>query len=136
MMEQSDPSKGHDHTVFVRRLNDLVVPDGAAGLYDILHARLPGPVHVVAEGEERVGAEGHAGEVFRDPLPLLLRGELFGDKLVDGVVPLRAADVFGEFQGQDLGMPPQAPDIRLAARVQWIRLCWPAPTPMVIPSLT
>ena len=56
MMEQPDPGKRHDHAILVGGGNDLVVTDGTAGLGDVLHAGLPGALHVVAKGEEGVGA--------------------------------------------------------------------------------
>ena len=48
MMEQPDPGKRHDHAILVGGGNDLVVTDGTAGLGDVLHAGLPGALHVVA----------------------------------------------------------------------------------------
>ena len=64
---------------------------------------------------------------------------LVGDVDVDGVVPVGPADAVHERQGQHLGMLAQAascPPCSPARRVQWMRLCWPAPTPMAWPSLT
>ena len=89
----------------------MVVPDAAARLGDVLHAGLPGPLHVVAEGEEGVAAHGHAG-LGGDPGFLFLGGEdlglhlegvlpdaigqnvlvLVGGVDVDGVVPVGSAD--------------------------------------------
>ena len=113
----------------------MVVPDGAAGLDDVAHAALAGPLHVVAEGEEGVGAHGNAG-LGGDPRLFLLRGEhlglnfegvlphalgqhvlvLVGDVHVDGVVPVGAADAVHELEIQHLGVLPQQPVVRLAAR--------------------
>ena len=63
MMEQPDPGKRHDHAVLVRRGDDLIVPDGTAGLGNVLNTGLPGPLHVVPEGEEGVAAHGDAGDL-------------------------------------------------------------------------
>ena len=60
VMEQADVRHGHRHVVFVGRLDDIVVADGAAGLGDIGHAALVGALDVVAEREEGIGAEGDA----------------------------------------------------------------------------
>ena len=135
MVEQPDTGEGHDHAVLVGGFDDLVVPDGAAGLGDILHPRLSGPFHVVAEGEEGVRAQGDAGEALGDPLLLdggrqvlgaglekLLpdaapgEGRKVRDVLIDGVVPLRTAQRVQEVQFQDPGVLPQPPDVRLVPR--------------------
>ena len=135
MVEQSDSGKCHDHAVLVRRGDDLIVPDGTAGLGNVLNTGLPGPLHVVPEGEEGVGAHGDAGHLG-DPIFLFLLCQhiglhfegvlphafgqhvvvLVGDIDVDGVIPVRAADVVYELQPQNLGVLTQPPDIRLVAR--------------------
>ena len=74
MVEEPHPGKRHHNTILVAGLDDVVIPDGAAGLGDVLHAGLVGPLHVVTEGEEGVGAQGDAGELC-DPLLFLLGGE-------------------------------------------------------------
>ena len=125
MMEQAHPGKGHNHAVLVGGFNDLVVPDGAAGLGDVLHAGLIGPLHVVAKGEEGVRAEGDPlqlcdpgglvvgsqglGTDGENALPGVVVGKEggVGDVLVNGVVPVRAADAVDEGQGQDLGVLAQ-----------------------------
>ena len=53
-MEQPNPGKRHDHAVLVGGGDDLIVPDGAAGLGDVLHAGLLGPLYVVPKGEEGI----------------------------------------------------------------------------------
>ena len=77
MMEQPNPGKRHHHTVLVGGGDDVVVPDGAAGLGDILHPGLEGPLHVVPEGEEGVGAAGDAA-LFGNPGFFLLRRQGLG----------------------------------------------------------
>ena len=54
MVEQADAGEGHGDAVLVAGLDDVVIPDGAAGLGDELHAGLVGPLDVVAKGEESV----------------------------------------------------------------------------------
>ena len=76
VVEQPHPRKRHHDAILIGRLNDIVVPDAAAGLGDVLHAGLSRSLHVVAEGEEGVGAAGDAGE-GRDPGALLLRRQGF-----------------------------------------------------------
>ena len=62
-MEQPDAAEGHRDVVFIAGVDDLLVADGAAGLNDGGHAGAAGPLDVVAEGEERIRAEGHAGDL-------------------------------------------------------------------------
>ena len=64
-----------------------------------------------------------AGQGFRpggeDLLPRAVGQHVLvfvGDIYIDGVVPIRAADIAPEGQGQHLGMLPQIPDVRLVAR--------------------
>ena len=76
-MEQPCAGKRHDDAVLVCSHDDMVIPDRAARLDDILHARLTRALNVVAEGEEGVGAAGDAGEGC-DPGALLLRRQGFG----------------------------------------------------------
>ena len=58
-MEQTDTCKRHRHFVFIARRDHILIPDRAARLRDILHTALVRPLNVVAEREERIGAEGH-----------------------------------------------------------------------------
>ena len=74
MVEQPHPGERHHHIVLVGGGDDLVVPDGAAGLGDVFCARLKRPLHVVPEGEERVGAHRHAGHPG-DPVLFLFLGK-------------------------------------------------------------
>ena len=50
VMEQADVRHGHRHVVFVGRLDDIVVADGAAGLGDVVDAAAMGPFNIVAKG--------------------------------------------------------------------------------------
>ncbi|CAN4039645.1 acetyl-CoA carboxylase, carboxyltransferase subunit beta, partial [Dysosmobacter welbionis] len=135
VVEQPHPCKRHHHAVFVGCFNDMVVPDGTAGLNDVLDAGFSRPLHIIAEGEEGVGAACDAGEGC-DPVFFLLRrqrigahGEgllpdalrqhvliLVGEIYVDGVIPVRAANVLHELQAQHLGMVAEPPGVRLGAR--------------------
>ena len=128
MMEQPQAGEGHDHAVFVRRFDHMIVPDGAARLHDVGNAALSGPLHIVPEGEEGVGTHGDAG-LGGDPgflflscqgLGLYLEGLLpyalledvlvfIGEVNIDGVVPVGAADLVHELQGQGLGMLAEIP---------------------------
>ena len=60
VVEQSHAGKGHDHTVFVALLDNQIVPDGAAGLGDVLDTGGLGPLDVVGAGEEGIGTQRHA----------------------------------------------------------------------------
>ena len=111
-MEQPHAGEGHHHAVLVGGGDDVVIPDGATRLGDVQRAGLAGPLHIVAEGEEGIGAHGQAA-LGGDPGLFLLRGQrlgldgegllpgavgqdvlvLVGEVHVDGVVPVRAADV-------------------------------------------
>ena len=71
VVEQPHAGEGHDHAVFVGGLDDIVVPDAAARLRHIADAGFSGPLDVVAEGEEGVGAQGHAVQT-RQPEVLTL----------------------------------------------------------------
>ena len=54
MMEQSQPRKAHRNAEAVGGLDDLIVPDGAAGFGYVTDAALVRAFHVVAEREKRV----------------------------------------------------------------------------------
>lgn len=56
VMEQTDAGKYHCHIVLVAAGDHQIIPDGTAGLYDVLHAALVCSFHVVGEREERIGA--------------------------------------------------------------------------------
>ena len=93
-----------------------------------------GALHVVAEGEEGVGAQGHAS-LGGDPGGLLLAGEdlgplgepllplalgqhvvvLVGDVDVDRVVAVGATDAVGELEPEHLGVLAQVPGVGLVA---------------------
>ena len=127
-------------------LDDQIVPDGAAGLGDVLDAGGFGALDVVGEGEERIGTEGNAGQMsdrnsrsvfFGQPVGLtgeVVLPDAVGadillvavDVAVDDVVPVGAAEVGAEGQGQDLGVLAQEARCRPCAparRVQWMRDC-------------
>ena len=125
---------GHGHVVFVGRLDDIVIADGAAGLGDVGHAALVGALDVVAEREEGVGAEGDASFFLEpglllftredgrflgeDALPVVRLEEVFpllADVDIDGVVAVRAADFRLERQIEDLRALAQEPVVGLRA---------------------
>ena len=133
-MEEAHAGEGHGDAVPIRRLDHVVVADGAAGLDDVVHAGLAGALDVVAEGEERVGAHGDA-RLRGDPGLLLLGSEglglhlehllplavaqhvlpLVGGVDVDGVVAVGAADAVDELKAEHLGVLAQVPVVGLAA---------------------
>ena len=39
----------------------MVIPDGTAGLNNVLDAGFSRPLHIIAKGEEGVGSQGNAG---------------------------------------------------------------------------
>ena len=63
MMEQPQAVEGHDDAVLVAGGDHLIVPDGAARLHNGADARTAGPLDVVPEGEEGVGAQAHVMEL-------------------------------------------------------------------------
>ena len=114
----------------------MVVAHRAAGLCDILHAALVGPLDVVAEGEEGVAAQCHV-RVLCYPCFLLfpcqhlrLAGEellpgpvaqhvvvlVFRDIHVDGVVAVGTPYALLEGQAHHLRVLAQPPDVGLVAR--------------------
>ena len=157
MVEQADAGKRHGDTVLVAGGDDMVVTYRAAGLCDIGYTALVGAFYVVAEGEEGVRAQRYAGQCVQ-PGTFLFAGQhfrLLGEELlpyavgqyvvvvvtdvyVDGVVTVGAADFLYPGQVQYLRVLAQVPDVGLVScqRVQWMRLCWPAPMPMACPSFT
>ena len=76
-MEQPCAGESQHHAVFVGGGDDMVIPDGAAGLGNVGHAGLSGPLHIVAEGEEGIAANSDAG-LRGDPRLLFLRGQDLG----------------------------------------------------------
>ena len=56
MMKQADTGKAHSHTVFVARVDYIVVADRTARLRHIFHAALVRPLNIVSKWEEGVGA--------------------------------------------------------------------------------
>ena len=59
MMEQANASKRHRDAVLVASHDDMVVAHAATSLSDELHTALVGTLNIVAEGEERIRAEGN-----------------------------------------------------------------------------
>ena len=134
MVEQAHAGEGHGDAVFVASLDDVVVAHAASGLRHILHAALVRALDVVAEGEEGVRAEGHAG-VAGNPFLLFLACERFGafgeellplavgqhvhivvaDVDVDGVVAVGAADFLHERQRHHFRVLAEPPDVGLVA---------------------
>ena len=122
-MEQTDAGKCHGDAVFVADFDDIVVPNGAARLGDILDAAAVGALDVVAEGEECVGTQGHTLHGVK-PGPLFLPGQglrLYSEEIlpnavgqnvhivvgnihVDGVVPIGPADALFEGKVHGFGM--------------------------------
>ena len=112
----------------------MVVADAAAWLGNVLHARLSGALNIVAEGEERVGADRHA-RLRGDPRLLFLHAQNLGLYLedglpdavsqnvlvlireidVDGIVTVGTAGIVQKLQAQYLGMLAQIPVVRLLA---------------------
>ena len=129
MVEQPDASECHGDAVLVAGHDDVVVADAAAGLCDELDAALVGPLDVVAEGEEGVGAEADAAHLLFPQL-LLLAAEGLGalgeeelplsvaqhvvvlvvrEEDVDGVVAVGAAYAGLEGQAEHAGVLTEPP---------------------------
>ena len=58
MVEQSHAGESHDQILLIALGDDQIIPDGAAGLGNILDAGGKATLHGVGEGEEYVGAQG------------------------------------------------------------------------------
>ncbi len=134
MMEESHAGKGHDNTVLVGSVDNIVIAYAAAVLGDILNAALACTLNIVAKGEESIGANGDTahscypflflftGEDFRLNLEGLLPNALgenififFGNIDVDGVVAVCAADAVHKLETKHLGMLTEHPVVGLAA---------------------
>src|SRR5699024_6646716 len=63
VMEQPQPAESHGDAVLVAGVDDLLVPDGPAGLDDGGDAAAAGPLDVVPKGEECVRPQAAAGDV-------------------------------------------------------------------------
>ena len=57
VVEEADVGESHSNAVAIAGLDDIVVPNGAAGLGDVGDAALMGALDVVPEGKKGVGAE-------------------------------------------------------------------------------
>ena len=77
MMEQPESCEAHGYAVLVAALDHIVITDGAAGLGDVMYAAAVSSLDIVAEGEERVRTETHAGQLI-EPCSLLLAGKHLG----------------------------------------------------------
>ena len=133
-MEKTHTGKGHDDAILIALFDDQIVTDGAAGFGDILDTGSGGALDVVGEGEEGIGTQGNSVPGIQ-PSTLFLRGQrlrtsgevvlpdavgadiLFVavDVTVNDVVPIGAAQIVTEGQGQRLGMLPQEPGVGLGA---------------------
>ena len=89
-MEQPQAAEGHGDAVLVAGINDLLVTDGTAGLHDGGHAGAAGTLDVVAEGEEGIRAQAHAGDLAQ--VFLLFLGGQRGGLLGEGLGPDIVAD--------------------------------------------
>lgn len=132
MVEQPDASKGHGDTVLVTDLYNIVVTYGAAGLGDEFYAGLVGALNVVAEGEEGIASKGYAshavqplaalftceglGLLSEEVLPLSVSEHVHivvGNIYIDGIIPVRPADVRLKGELEYLGGLTQIPVVRL-----------------------
>ena len=135
MMEKTDMRHRHEHTVLVRRLNDIVIANRSAALGDVGNAALMCTFDVVTEGEESVRTECYArrrleplgffvGQEYRrflreDAFPFVRSEEihaLVGQVDVDGIVAVGAAHVALEGKGESLRALSQIPNIGLVSR--------------------
>ena len=133
-MEQTHAGERHRDAVLVCGLDNIVIADGAARLYDVLHAGLACAFYIVAEREECVRTNGYAG-ILCNPRLLFLSGEhlwLYLEGLlpyafsqyvlilvrgvnVDRVVAVRAADAVNKLQTENLWMLTNEPVVGLVA---------------------
>ena len=159
MVEQADAVERHHNAVFVAGFNDLLVPDGAARLHDVPSRRngararcCPQRGRMRREPRQTPVTLGQPFFFFRrasavrdvsvkvsahTPSPSTSI-PFVGDIHVDGVVAVGAArrprrngrpSTFGCWRRCQMSA------LLPARRVQWMRLCWPAPTPMSLSAL-
>ena len=114
--------------------NDQIIPDGTAGLGDVLDTGGVGPLDVVGEGEEGIRAQSHVlpgsqpGSFLFRGQALRLHREVFlpdavgahvlfvaVDVAVNDVVTVGTTQIRPEGQAQGLGMLAQEPGVRLGA---------------------
>ena len=76
MVEQTHAGESHDHALLVALLDDQVIPDGAAGLSDVLDTGSEGTLDVVAEGEECITGQRNV-PAGSQPCPLFFCGQEF-----------------------------------------------------------
>ena len=62
MVEKAEAGEAHGDAILISGCDNVVIPDGAAGLDDIGDAGAAGPLHVIPEGEEGVAAHGDTGD--------------------------------------------------------------------------
>src|SRR5699024_2790119 len=77
VMEQPQPAESHGDAVLVAGVDDLLAPDGPAGLDDGGNTAAAGPLDVVPKGEECVRPQADAGDVA-EVLLLFLGGQGLG----------------------------------------------------------
>ena len=60
MKERPDSGVDVDHAVFISGLGNIVGTEASSGFNNVLDVGTTGPVDVISEGDEGVGAEGDA----------------------------------------------------------------------------
>ena len=159
MMEQPQAGEGHDHAVFVRRLDHIDRPGWSRPAPRCSETPLLLARSTLSPKGKKASEPTVTPVWVCDPGFLFLRGQGLGLHLEDllphalwpgrprihrrdryrwrcpgrgGGSRPRTADPGSWDAGGDTSCRPCCP----ARRVQWMRLCWPAPTPMAWPSFT
>ena len=158
----ADAVERHRHAVLVAGVNHAVVADGAAGLRNVAVTPLRCARSMLSpKGKKASLPRRHAGRWLIQPGALFLARSAGSGWSVKNCCPdavgqdvLRARRrctrrwrcrgparpmLSHERQVQHLGACWRSYQLSAfwpARRVQWMRLCWPAPTPMACPSLT
>ena len=134
MVEQTHAGEAHSNAVLVAAFDYVVITNGSAGFCDVGNAGSARTFDVVAEGEECVGSQSHAGDAVKVSL-LFFLGQFFrtggevilpyivaqnvfaliGDVNIDDIVTVGSAESGQEGESQYLGMTAEVPDVSLVA---------------------
>lgn len=150
-MEEANVSKRHSDAVLVAGINNMIVTDTTACFCYVFNTTLMSTLNIVAEWEESITTYRYT-LVLGNPSLLLLAGQwlrllckellpnavlqyilpLIGDIDIDGIVAVGTTDLLlkGRFITLGHWRNHHSSALEPARRVQWIRLCWPAPIPI------
>lgn len=134
MVEETNPSEDHGHSILIASRGDLCVLHTSTGLDDGGNSNLGGMVDGITEREEGIGAHGNSGgglhelvllglgQGLRDrselslPANLLLGSEITLDVANSGIDPILTLDALLKLERKDLGVLTKVPGADLASR--------------------